>query len=88
VKGVRWKGIRIVIGMEDRDFCGSREQSRFTERANGRSASDSSRRIVVSVPNHPATPPTTPTLGDRMELFLDFASFCTACHLTLGHVAS
>lgn len=46
-----------------------------------------SRRIEVSVPIHPATPPTLPTPIGRRELFLGFSSLCAASHFALGHIA-
>jgi hypothetical protein len=41
----------------------------------------------VSVPIHPATPPTPATPIGRGELFLSFSSLCTASHFALGHIA-
>jgi hypothetical protein len=41
----------------------------------------------VRAPDWPATPPTTPTLVIRVELFLGFSSLRTAGHFALGHVA-
>lgn len=76
----------MVIDMEDRDILRLPWTVPHHNAGKGRSSSNSRRRIVVGVPNHPATPPTTATLVGQMELFLGFASLRTARHLALGHV--
>lgn len=68
-------------------ICGGSPRTPSGQRRKRTQSSYPSRRIVVRAPDWPATPPTTPTLVIRVELFLGFSSLRTAGHFALGHVA-